>query len=329
MVNLRFNGGVYDCHTSETVLEALLRHEVAVPYSCRNGVCMTCMLHAVRGHVPSAAQHGIKKTLRVGGYFMACVCRPERDLDLALPDDADVYGRAVVRAIERLAPTICRVVLEPATPLYYRPGQFINLRRDDGLVRSYSLASVPRRDRFLEIHVKRLPGGAMCNWVFDELEPGDAFDIQGPNGSCFYVPGQPKQRMLLVGNGSGLAPLMGIFRDALQSRHTGDIHLYHGSRHREGLYLGDSLRRLAAQHANFRYVPCLSGDKVSAGCRAGRADVNAFSDHPDLWGWRVFLCGYPPMVHAAKKTAYLAGAGLSEIHADPFELRNLRHAPRD
>ena len=323
------NGKVYDCDRSETVLQALLRNEVAVPYSCRNGVCLTCLLRAVRGHVPAAAQNGLRKTLCLGGYFMACVCTPDQDLDLALPNDAEVYGRAVIRSVERLAPAICRVVIEPATPLYYRSGQFVNLRRDDGLVRSYSLASVPRRDRYLEFHVKRLPGGDMCNWVFDALQPGDALDIQGPNGSCFYVSGRPEQPLLLVGNGSGLAPLMGIVRDALYSKHTGDIRLYHGSRHREGLYLGRELRRLASQYPNFRYVPCLSGGSVSAGCRAGRADDNAFSDQRDLRGWHVFLCGYPPMVHGAKKTAYLAGAGLADIHADPFELRDLRSKPRD
>ncbi len=55
----------------------------------------------------------------------------------------------------------------------------------------------------------------------------------------------------------------------------------------------------------------------------------AFSDLADLKGWRVFLCGYPPMVHSAKKLAYLAGAALDDILTDPFELRELRQTPRD
>lgn len=35
------------------------------------------------------------------------------------------------------------------------------------------------------------------------------------------------------------------------------------------------------------------------------------------------------MVHEAKKTAYLAGASLGEIYADPCELRELRKHARD
>jgi NAD(P)H-flavin reductase len=30
------------------------------------------------------------------------------------------------------------------------------------------------------------------------------------------------------------------------------------------------------------------------------------ADHPDLSGWRVFLCGNPDMVNAAKRETYLA-----------------------
>ena len=55
----------------------------------------------------------------------------------------------------------------------------------------------------------------------------------------------------------------------------------------------------------------------------------AFSDLAVLEGWRVFLCGYPPMVHGAKQRAYLAGAALDDILTDPFELRDLRQTPRD
>ena len=303
----------------------MLRQDAVVPYSCRNGVCLTCMMRSRAGAVPACAQNGLKDTLRVEGHFFACLCTPQGDLDIELPNDAEVFGRATVRAVEQIAPTIRRVVLEPATPLYYHAGQFVNLRRGGGLARSYSLAGVPRLDDGLELHVKRLPRGRMSTWFHEAAAPGDGLDIQGPNGDCFYLPGRPDTSLLLVGNGSGLAPLIGIARDALASGHRGSIHLYHGSRHREGLYRDARLRAMAERHANFTYRGCVSGDDGPA----GRADNAAFADHPDLAGWRVYLCGYPPMVKTARKRAYLMGAALADIHANPFDLRNLRVRPRD
>jgi ferredoxin-NADP reductase/ferredoxin len=327
-VKLCLEGAKYECLPGETVLEALLRQGASVPYSCRKGVCLSCMLKCSRGEPPPEAQEGLRDSLRLEGYFLACSARPDRDLDLQAAEDGGLFSKAKVAALEPLTPEVCRLFLEPTQPFAYRPGQFVNLRRADGLVRSYSLTSVPHQDETLELHVKRLPEGRMSNWLYGVLTAGDEVDIQGPNGACYYLPGRPTQPLLLIGNGTGLAPLLGILRDSLNQGHSGEIRLYHGSRTRDGIYLRDELRRMARRHANVRYVPCVSRDDAGPGFRQGRAEAAAFSDLPDLTGWRVYLCGYPPMVHGARKTAYLAGVRLEDIYADPFELSELRHKTR-
>ena len=329
MAAIAFDGATYDCGDEETVLDALLRQGVEIPHSCKLGVCLSCLLKAEPDQVPAAAREGLRETLREQGYFLACQCQPDQTLSVSLGEESDVFGRAKVVGLERLAPRVCRVVIEPAAPLSYRAGQFVNLRRHDGLTRSYSLASVPSLDSHLELHVKRLPDGQMSNWIFDGLAPGETLDIQGPNGCCYYISGRPDQSLLMIGNGTGLAPLIGIVRDALNDGHSGSIRLYHGTREVDGLYLRAELEALAAAHDNFEYFACLSGDSAASGCRPGRAESVAFLDLTELQGWRVFLCGYPPMVHSAKQLAYLAGAALDDILTDPFELRELRQTPRD
>ena len=89
------------------------------------------------------------------------------------------------------------------------------------------------------------------------------------------------------------------------------------------------LRALAKDHGNFHYVPCVSGNDGPAGYRGGRADVAGFADNPDLSGWSAFICGYPAMVHEAKKTALMAGVPIPHIHADPFDFKDLRTVPRE
>ena len=328
MATVQFNDSAYEGQPSETVLDTLLRHGEEANYSCRKGSCLNCMMQAVEGAVPEKAQAGLRDTLRAQGYFLSCLCRPESDISVVQGEDAALYQRAVILSRELLAPDICRVVLEPATPLYYHAGQFLNLRRRNGLSRSYSLACVPNLDRYLEFHIKRLAGGQMSNWVFDEMQVGESVDIQGPNGCCFYLPGDPGQGLLMIGNGTGLAPLAAIARDALNDGHDGPIRLYHGSRAEGGLYLQDRLLDLAAANANFSYTGCLSGAAPPPGHARGRAEEVAFGEIPDLAGWRVYLCGNPPMVEGAKKRAFLAGADLKEIYADAFELKELRAAPR-
>jgi len=327
-VNIRYRGSVCDCWSSETILDAFLRHGVEIDYSCRKGLCLGCMMRATAGAVPEAAQAGLDKDLSAEGYLLPCLCRPLEDLTLVAPDAARVYGRAVVAAVKRLAPGVTRVTLRPSAPLYYRAGQFIVLRRADGLSRPYSLASVPTLDENLDIHVKQVPGGRMSGWIFERLAVDDVVEFHGPCGEGFYVPGRAHQPLLLIGSGTGLGPLAAIARDALDAGHRGMVHLYHGSRQPDGLYLGRELRALARRHPNFHYQACLSGGKKRRGRRAGRADLLALEDHPDLAGWRVFLSGHPAMVHAAKRAVYRAGAEVRDIHADPFEMREKRHPRR-
>lgn len=295
-----------------------------MPYSCKSGVCHTCLLRRMDGSVPEVAQKGIRSTLRTLHYFMACRFEPDTDVEIALPDEASICGSVIVTDIECLALNIRKVRLQTPVPLYYHAGQYINLRRSDGLMRSYSLASTPQLDAHLEIHVRRLENGKMSNWIHDSLRLGDELEFMGPFGECFYQPDQPEQPLVLVGTGTGLAPLIGIIRDALHSDHRGELHVYHGSHDFEGLYLHRELKQLAEKHQNLTYTPCLSGESRSDECKTGKADEIAFSDFTNLKGVRLFLCGHPGMVCKAKKTAYLKGAPLEQIHADPFELTDLR-----
>ena len=318
MSRVEYQGKSYQCREGETVLQVFMRHGVTAPFSCGNGVCHVCLQRCESGHVPADAQNGLRETLKSQDYFLPCKCVPIDDMKIVPPRQADLYNRAVVYKKELLAPDVCRLLLEPATQLYYHAGQFINIRREDGEARSYSLASVPHEDYFLEIHVKRVPGGTMSNWIFDELQENDELEIQGATGNSYYVSGEQEQPLLLIGTGTGLSPLLGIARDALISGHTGPIFLYHGSRHSQGLYLQDELRALAERYQNFHPSFCVSGSDVPAGFLAGRANDVALANHDVLKGWRVYLCGQPEMVEGSRQALLNAGVSELEIHADPF-----------
>jgi CDP-4-dehydro-6-deoxyglucose reductase len=306
----------YTCEDQESVLDCLMRHGVLLPSSCQSGVCQTCMMHAVSGDIPEEAQKGLKDTLKVQSYFLACVCKPESDMEIR---QANVEGHrhaGTVSALERLNAQVMRLRLRPKKPFAYQAGQFINLLHQN-VVRSYSVASLPQEGE-LELHVKLVPNGRMSSWVHQELKQEDSIEFFGPAGDCFYVPGKQEQPLLLVGTGTGLAPLYGIIRDAISQGHTGPIHLFHGSLHRDGLYMVEALRELAAAHENIRYTPCVLHGEAPNGGVVGSIDAVVLQSIPDLAGWRAYLCGDPEIVRTLQGKIFLAGAAMQEIHADAF-----------
>lgn len=310
----------YTCQPDESVLDALLRQGVDVTYSCKKGTCHSCMLRCTTGQPVKESQTGLKDTLRSQNFFLSCLCVPDSDMTVKLPELSELFSEGKVVANEMLNRNTILLVVKCHDALEYRAGQFVNLQREDGLTRSYSISNTPQQSNTLEFHIRRLPGGKFSEWVHDELKVGDLLAVSEPKGHCFYIPERKEQGILLVGTGSGLAPLAGILTDALSHGHSGPIQLFHGSREKEDLYRVDEMRQLSASYPNFHYTPCISGEHVEEGFKQGRVDAVALNEISDLKGWRVFLCGHPDMVSQMKMKVFLKGVSIDDIYTDAFHL---------
>ncbi|MBV1874875.1 MAG: 2Fe-2S iron-sulfur cluster binding domain-containing protein [Gammaproteobacteria bacterium] len=332
MFYITYNETKYECRENETVLDCFIRHGVKVPFSCRGGVCRVCLMKSDGEAVPVAAKEGIRPDLLDKNYFLPCQCYPQSDMNTFAPDISALYSRATIFDKKMLSPDVCQVFIQTASPLYYHAGQFINLKNNGGMIRSYSLASVPFKSAFLELHIKKYAEGKFSTWLHNELEIGDAIDFQGPIGHCFYQAAHVHKPMLLIAAGTGLSSVVGIARDALYSNHQDDIFLYHGARTKTDLYFHDELNELSRNYKNFHYTPCLS-DKP--GNSDGiRVDDTAFSRHCHLEDWSVYLAGHPEMVHSATNRALKYGVDPKCLFADPYEFgdrlnRNVQTAEQD
>jgi len=317
MPTITFEGKDFFCVEGETVLDCMTRHGVMIPSSCQSGACQTCMIRAVKGTPPEESQQGLKDTMKAQNYFLACICRPTEDMTIGLSSVSPRYTAQVLEK-QLLNETVVRIRLQLPNDFSYKAGQFINLvRPEDELTRSYSLASLPDED-YLELHIKRVPDGRMSGWVFDGLAEGDEVSFFGPAGDCFYIPGKADQPLLLVGTGTGLAPLYGIFRDVLKHEHRAQVHLFHASLATPGLYLQDELRSYAEQYEQFHYIPCVLHGDAPAGGYQGNITELPVRVLGSLSGYRVFLCGDPPIVNALRQKCFLGGASMQDIHSDPF-----------
>lgn len=316
MSTLVFNGRRLPVREGETVLDCLLRHGEKVSHSCKSGICQSCLVRGSEGPIPERAQLGLRDSLRALGYFLACTCYPSGNLSILSAGDEQRIP-AHITGLDPLSESVLRVHIRPDALFEYRAGQYITLFREDGLARSYSLASLPEEHE-LELHVRLIAGGNMSSWLRAEARVGTTVWIQGPLGNCFYTEGNPKQPLLLTGTGTGLAPLYGVARDALQCGHTGHIWLFHGALAERGLYLRRELLSLSERFPNFHYVPTVLEGTAPVGGKNGALESCILGMFPDLEGWRGFVCGDPGFVNGFRKKIFLAGMASKEIYADAF-----------
>lgn len=334
-------GREVECREDQTILDACLRSGVWLPHSCTHGTCATCKAEVLDGEVDhgAASSFALMDYERDEGKVLPCVACPRSDLTIEADVDVDEsieifpvqdYVGTVVE-LEDIALQTRRLVVELDRDIDVNAGQYLKFQvpARDGLPpvdRTWSIASPPAQRRRLEFHIRNVPGGRGTDgWVFGGLLPGDPVSVSGPYGRFVLKTDDPRPA-ILVGGGTGVAPLKAMVRHALEAdAYAGHLTLYQGARTREWLYDVDQFRALAAAHPDrFTYRPCLS-EESAEDCGADAelfgfgmvTDVIA-ADHATLSGYAGYLCGPPPMVEAALKTLMAKRLFPRDIHREDF-----------
>ncbi|WP_321339479.1 PepSY domain-containing protein [uncultured Cohaesibacter sp.] len=114
----------------------------------------------------------------------------------------------------------------------FEPGDLLSITPDgDCVPRYYSLAS-GRKNGFVEICVRNVPGG-LCSGQLHGLKPGDQIEAAFQANPGFRLEAS-KTPVILIGAGAGIAPLVGFIRNNRRKR---PMRLYFGARHPQSDFL--------------------------------------------------------------------------------------------
>jgi ferredoxin-NADP reductase len=151
----------------------------------------------------------------------------------------------------------------------HRPGQHLDVRltAPDGYhaTRSYSLSSGPGEAP--QITIERVADGEVSPFLVDEIDLGESIEVRGPIGG-YFVWEPSVAPVVLIGGGSGLAPLRSIWRAAADHPHP--VLIGASARGVDRLLYGDELRGL---HATVHLTR-----EATSGYRARRIDRSDIAD---------------------------------------------------
>ncbi|MCQ4326697.1 phenol hydroxylase [Stutzerimonas stutzeri] len=314
-VTIEPTGEQIEVEEGQTILQAALRQGVWLPFACGHGTCATCKVQVLDGEVEigAASPFALMDVERDEGKVLACCAMPQSDLTIEadIDIDPDFAGHPVedyaasVSAIVELSPTIKGLRLKLDRPMAFQAGQYVNLELPgiDGS-RAFSLANPPGRADEAELHIRLVEGGAATTFIHRQLQVGDRLKLSGPYGQ-FFVRGSQPGDLIFIAGGSGLSSPQSMILDLLAQGDTRQITLFQGARNLAELYNRELFERLAAEHANFHYVPALSQANDDPSWQGFRGFVHdAAKAHFDgrFGGHKAYLCGPPPMIDAAIST---------------------------
>jgi phenol/toluene 2-monooxygenase (NADH) P5/A5 len=319
-------GAEVSCRPDQTVLDACLREGIWLPHACTHGTCGTCKAEIVDGEVDfgDASPYALLESERAEGCALLCVAKPRCDLTIEGEVDAeegvDIHPvrdhSGVVGDLTDVGPEVRRLIIELDAPLAFNPGQYVQLDVPGDHQRPYSIASTPADPRRIELHVKRSPGGlATDGWIFQSLATGDRVTLSGPYGRFSFRSARPEP-MLLLGSGTGLAPLKSMLKHLVEKGSERPVVLYHGVATADHLYDHGWLQSIADQHDWFSYRPALSRDNWQG--RTGRIPELLGQDYPRAAGHVAYICGSPAMVADTVKALMKARLFPRDIYREDF-----------
>jgi toluene monooxygenase electron transfer component len=272
-IDVKGRGGVsraFDCPPDERILHAGLAAGVGLPYECGTGTCGTCRATLVEGNVDAGWPEAPgRKYFKAGrDELLMCQARP-------LADCALEFGAGFAEA-HRCAPGHVAGTIVRQTPLThdvvdldvaldravdFDAGQYMILTAP-GIAggRSYSMVNDAAATTIFNFVIKRKPGGALSDWLFERRVEGERVELFGPLGHAIFSP-EIERNLLVIAGGSGIAGMMSILSRACAAGHferfTGDV--FFGVRTpRDFFYLEALVGFRAKAQASLRVVVALS-----------------------------------------------------------------------
>ncbi|MBX7443417.1 MULTISPECIES: ferredoxin reductase [unclassified Arthrobacter] len=203
-------------------------------------------------------------------------------------------------------------------------GQHIDIRltAEDGYsaIRSYSVASAGM-DGHLEITVDELPDGEVSPYLVRDLAIGDKLEIRGPVGGWFVWRPINRNRVQLIGGGSGVVPLMSMIRAHQASSNESPFRLLYSLKSPETSLYRDELARLDRESAKLM-VDYIYTRSTPEGWPVppARLTSDAFlgrifppEENPD-----VFICGQTVFVETVADWLVMAGYPADSIKTERF-----------
>ncbi|SPL70490.1 NADH:ubiquinone reductase (Na(+)-transporting) subunit F [Acinetobacter stercoris] len=324
-------GTIIEVEDDQTILDAALRQGVWLPFACGHGTCGTCKVQVTDGFydVGEASPFALMDIEREENKVLACCCKPESDMviEADVDEDEDFLGylvqdyQANVIQIEDLSPTIKGIKLKIDRPMEFQAGQYINIQfpEIEG-TRAFSIANAPSEQGIIELHIRKVEGGAATTYVHEQLKIGDALNISGPYGQ-FFVRKSDSQDVIFIAGGSGLSSPQSMIIDLLENGDTRIIYLFQGARDLSELYNRELFENLLKEYPNFRYVPALNAPKPEDHWNGFTGFVHeAVADYFEnkCGGHKAYLCGPPPMIDAAISTLMQSRLFERDIHTERF-----------
>lgn len=248
--------------------------------------------------------------------------------------DSRFFNLTIKEVVRETADAVSLVFEEPESGKFnYKPGQFITVIltvNGKKIRRAYSLCSSPYLKEAPAVTIKKVNGGAMSNFINNELKAGDSIEVMEPMGSFTpEIAESNKRQIFLIGGGSGITPLISIAKSILAKEDQSKVSLIYANRDLDSIIFKDAINKLVEQYPDrFNVAHFLENPPQDWAGYTGWIDASklgsALNDLSDGTYTDVsyYTCGPEPMMNIVMDTLSEMGIADDRKHKESFVAGN-------
>jgi len=200
------------------------------------------------------------------------------------------------------------------------PGQFVMLDLPiEGAfsTRSYSIASAPNKEAWIELCVVLKPGGQGSTYLFEKVGVGDELRVSEPEGRFQLI--ADERPLVLICTGTGIAPFRSMIHYLVSKDASREIHLVFGNRKENDILYRAEFEALAASVGSFHFIPTLSQADADWTGNKGYVHPYYLSLAEKLSDGLYYICGWTTMVKEAKNNLKALGFSRKQVKFELYD----------
>lgn len=228
------------------------------------------------------------------------------------------------------------IVFEKPSNFEYQSGQFLTLVlmiNGEEVRRSYSFSSSPYTDNNPSITVKKIEGGLVSTYLFNNAYVGLSLTAMPPLGMFVVNPMPHLQReIVLIAAGSGVTPLYSMAKTILSQEPNSKVYLLLANKNESSIIFKDAFDKI--NHPNFKVIHVLTKPSSAWNGPTGRIAQDNIASFIAQFGLHnsamaeYYLCG--PEILMDNVTTGLKQLGVAEdnIRKEKFVSATNTAAPK-
>ncbi len=235
---------------------------------------------------------------------------------------------------QTLVPQVYKFTFVTDLWLPFKPGQFVSLQLQPGLLRAYSIVefeniegqnlqfSLPSNfftKGFLTLLISTKPGG-LASQYFEIVEPLALMKIINLTGRFSLSNKLELQARFFIATGTGLAPFIPMLKQSLQDNPNLEHKLFFGAFQRSLDFSRHLLEQELRNFSNFEIISCFDQDSFgeTENMKMGRVTQIVPQYITDLLRTEFYLCGNPYMVKDMQELLKQLGVPKEQIIKESF-----------